>query len=179
MEPIDLTEDERLTWLVESRSNIQHLSLTVLTLLRKIQNLPQENLVEREVVGLLIGSVFSLWRAVFLSHKSREWTDNLNEAEEFLKKVIKENAIGYSDESARRVWVFGYYTNNARFRIRRMCDKMSEIEEEIQAANLMDYIVHYRVGLKETTFVWDRTYDALCRAVDCLSRRLESSQRSK
>jgi hypothetical protein len=35
----------------------------------------------------------------------------------FLDKFVRDNTIGYRDEKAHREWSYGYYLNNARFRL--------------------------------------------------------------
>jgi hypothetical protein len=66
--------------------------------------------------------VFSLWRAVFLIHKSQT-KRRLNEPEIdtharlFLLKVIETNTILFGDDVNYREWSGGYYVNNAWYRV--------------------------------------------------------------
>ena len=81
----------------------------------------------------LVGVSFSLWRAVFLSDLSDE-KSYMDDAEEFLGKLILDNAINYPQDRATREWTFAYYVNNAKYRLQQSARLSPEILTEARAA---------------------------------------------
>jgi hypothetical protein len=176
MEPMNLSEPERLSWLIESRSKIQRLSLDILVLLEMRQITDSGDVMVRTAAGLLVGSAFSLWRAVFLSHPSQKWEDNLEAAKKYLRRVLRDNQISFEDDKELRKWAFGYYINNVRYRMLRLCDEMPELENKFRSAGVWDYFQQYRqLNLRETSEVWTRCYESLEISVACLKARLEAA----
>lgn len=121
-----MLEREDAQWLVARRSEIQQFLLELYEyrdVVRK--SMPDEVPdVERESMPdevrafvWLVGAAFSLWRAVFLTVNERDWPAVLQAAEEFLSKVMEDNAITFTQDKAFNDWTFGYYLNNAYFRV--------------------------------------------------------------
>jgi len=74
-----------------------------------------------------VAAAFSLWRAVFLlvareKEQSDKKTDKKIEsaARETLERVVRTNAVGFSDDLAHREWASDYYVRNAAHRIGRL-----------------------------------------------------------
>lgn len=105
--------EEDLRWLVRSRSEIQALCLSLYEVREGDHLEPPQS----HVYQLLVGAAFSLWRAVFLSDEGREEPAIQKSAREFLKEVIETNAVSFGTDRAQKTWVFGYYLNNAFFRL--------------------------------------------------------------
>lgn len=104
-------------WLVPKRSEIQHALLDLLvigTVLARKKRL-SPNAVEWRLFGWLVGAGFSLWRAVFTAEKKLDEQINHKAARDFLQNVIRTNAVGFQQE--QNSWSYGYYLNNARFRL--------------------------------------------------------------
>ena len=108
-------------WLISRRSQIQETLLALHDLIATdddrsaLENDP----VRRKTFGLLMGAAFSLWRAAFLSHGEHEWPPVLRHAKTFLERLLRDNAIAYTQDQETRDWTAGYYLNNAMFRLVR------------------------------------------------------------
>ncbi len=109
-----MNDPDNFRWLVDSRSKIQSFLLQLYPL---IGEPPPTSVARSAVLQLLLGSAFSLWRAVFLAEDDRKINMVENHAKEFLRILIKDNAINYTQDSATRNWTVGYYLNNAYFRL--------------------------------------------------------------
>lgn len=95
----------------------------------------------REAIRVLagpmcVGAVFSLWRAAPLVHKRHKVQDNITVSTEYLEKIIRHNTVSYADDVNSTVWTFGYYFNNARFRIMLINRRVPKICE---SAHRMGY----------------------------------------
>ena len=69
-----------------------------------------------------LAAVFSLWRAVFLLVKEQEQEIDLVDeaAKRFLGRIIRRNAIAFSDDLTMRAWSSVYYVENAVYRISKL-----------------------------------------------------------
>jgi len=71
--------------------------------------------------SVLIGMGFSLWRAAFLADISDDASeDALKDAAQLANKLLTDNTISFQQDRATRSWMFGYYLNSARDRMRRL-----------------------------------------------------------
>jgi hypothetical protein len=107
-------EDRRdLDWLVEARNRIQSLMLRLLV---RWDELPSYR---RQAV---LGATFSLWRAVFLLVRDAEQALDLVDeaARKFLDRVVRTNAVTFSDDMRTRAWSSVYYVENAVQRIQNL-----------------------------------------------------------
>ncbi len=109
--PLDERRD--LDWLVEARNRMQSL---MLRLLQRWDELPAA---DRQSV---LAACFSLWRAVFLLVKDGEQPlDHVDTAaRKFLDRVVRTNAVTFSDDMRTRAWSGVYYVENAVQRIQRL-----------------------------------------------------------
>src|SRR5438105_2695720 len=73
---------------------------------------------QRAVFEILIGVSFALWRSVFLLDLERPRDKVTSLGLSFLERLIRDNAIGYSQERDTRDWSGGYYLNDAYLRLR-------------------------------------------------------------
>jgi hypothetical protein len=111
---IALDAERGLQWLVDARNNSQSL------MLRLLQRWDHLDANKRRVA---LGAAFSLWRAVFLLVKRGQDEPPIDmvdkAAKQFLEKVIRTNAIGFSDDlsNRNRAWSSSYYVENAMYRI--------------------------------------------------------------
>jgi hypothetical protein len=83
----------------------------------------------------LIGATFSLWRAVFQANVSLDEKDTLQQGLDLLSKVLADNAVTYRDE--KYSWSFGYYTNNARFRVLASSSLLTEAERAPELGSIL------------------------------------------
>ena len=102
-----------LDWLVEARNRIQSL---MLRLLQQWEQLPS---FRRQTV---LGAAFSLWRAVFLlAIDAEQPLDPVDAAaRKFLNRVVRTNAVTFSDDMRTRSWSSVYYVENAVQRIENL-----------------------------------------------------------
>jgi hypothetical protein len=132
------TSPGHLEWLVKWRSENQRASLELYCLLKKhateIRTDPQLILVSQALIGV----AFSLWRAVFLSDKEGTLDIALTDAEEFLGKLILDNAINYTQDRTAREWTFNYYLHNAYTRLLTVSNSKPSLlsAEQLNTRNL-------------------------------------------
>jgi hypothetical protein len=102
-----------LEWLVVARNKCQSLMLRLYT---DWETLPS---FRRHAA---LAAAFSLWRAVFLLIKDPEQPlDKVDDAaKKFLERVIRTNAISFSDDLRMRTWSSVYYVENAINRIQNL-----------------------------------------------------------
>jgi hypothetical protein len=157
-------EETHLRWLVENRNAIQSLMLEVLTLLRHRESELKSNVSKLALSHLMIAAAYSLWRAVFLGNVSLAETKIASDAEKFLLTLIRDNAIGYVQEREMREWTFGYYTNNARFRIGEIARRSPGFRELLdeRGYSTTDYVV---AAGKEPEGLWTEAYNGLQLAI--------------
>lgn len=122
---------EHFKWLVEQRCKTQKFLLE----LYQFGKTHEKKLKHKDSLStsylLLIGATFSLWRAVFLipeqleENSGKSWEDSFSTGMEFLKILIEDNAINYSQDKKTRKWSGGYYLNNAYFRLHKVCKELN------------------------------------------------------
>jgi hypothetical protein len=122
--PEDLRPPHRLRWLVERRSEVQGLLLELHTFLQMHRGTLDKNELDRAAAELLVGAAFSLWRAVVLFDAHRDIQIVLDDAEDFLDKLLRDNMVDYEREHRMKPWTVGYYLNNARFRLDAVVNKI-------------------------------------------------------
>lgn len=136
MENEDFIENEDpYKWLIKARFKNQMLTC----------NLYSERKISDKwlykIYNLLVGTTFALWRAAPLHVATlndiksgvtrggqERNVDNINtKASVLLEILIADNAIGYPQEKLSNEWMFGFYFNNALYRLKdiraRIIDK--------------------------------------------------------
>ena len=93
-----------LTWLIERRSRIQSFLLQLYMFAEKSRTNSVD--LSSGLFQLLVGSAFSLWRAVFLIYPDRQESKAEKHAQEFLKLLIRDNAINYSQDLSSPPYTF-------------------------------------------------------------------------
>jgi hypothetical protein len=114
-----------LPWLVDARNVIQILILDLHWLY--LQAPPPDDNPETIAWAhrwqLVVGTSFSLWRAVFLVDPDdieRPIVETAAIADKFLLRIITTNNVSFTDDYNNREWSGGYYMNNVRFRLERL-----------------------------------------------------------
>jgi hypothetical protein len=121
------TELEHLEWLVRCRSQNQHTSMLLYKLMTEYkERLKHDKILESAGISLVAIS-FNLWRAVFLADAKELDADRGDHAVAFLKTLISDNAIAYTQDRSARAWTFLTYLNNARFRLGSIAETMPQI----------------------------------------------------
>ena len=72
---------------------------------------------------------FALWRAAFLAEGERSWETIENNTVTFLETLVRDNAIGYVQDRKSKVWTFGYYINDAYFRLAYLHEKLHKLDQ--------------------------------------------------
>jgi len=166
MEPRDYS---RLYQVTQRRAKIQDLALQLLHLLdscRRTEDTGQYN-----PYDLLVGAVFSLWRAIFLVDAADDWDSVLTNAERFLERVIRHNAITYMDDWNNRKWSFLYYLSDTHFRLHAFAKTIPEFKS---ADRLCVPTV-----TQEPLQLWEDHSNAVWDAIDLLARMAEEDKRAE
>jgi hypothetical protein len=123
-----MNDTPHLTWIVERRSEIQSFLLKLYMFAEK----PPPSAVDLRsgLFQLLVGTAFSLWRAVFLVYTNRQESKVGEHAQKFLEVLIRDNAINYPQDRQTQSWTVGYYLNNAYFRLHLAYQKLEANGQE-------------------------------------------------
>jgi hypothetical protein len=159
-----MSDTPNLTWLVDRRSKIQSFLLQLYTF-------DEKRSANAALFQLLVGTAFSLWRAVFLVYPDRQEPKAEKHAQDFLKLLIRDNAINYPQDRAAHAWTVGYYLNNAYFRLHLAYQKLvgnSQGGATFDTASKMtvDTFLQEQVAdtpsssRTNTEEQWDKAYDA-------------------
>ncbi|MGE5835798.1 MAG: hypothetical protein ACM4AI_15045 [Acidobacteriota bacterium] len=95
-----------------------------------------------EMLSLLLGVAFSLWRAVSLADTpNRRWPDAFENSQAFLDVMAKTKTIGLGFEYQLQEWASGYYLNNAKLRFEEILRRQTRAgeampEDSARMANL-------------------------------------------
>jgi hypothetical protein len=166
-QPLQSTKShQRLALVVKDRSDLQHLALDLLTLLDRDRPIRAAKKGARNPYDLLVGVTFSLWRAVFLVEATNDWEAALANAETFLEKMIRDNAIGYADDWNNRKWSFGFYVDNARYRL----NEFAELVPEFKASAAFDRLSK-EDSFKSPFWYWRGLCEALRETISILQER--------
>ncbi|SRR5258707_932788 len=155
----------KLYALIRDRSRIQNISLDLLQL---IHFHPARDSKSASVHSLLVGTAFSLWRAVFLVERVDEWDGVLANAETFLEKFIRHNAIGYMDDWNNRKWSFPYYVDNARYRLNEVTTIVPAFRARLEAFRHLGAIDEPLAEAKSLSLAFNTYCNALDEAVQLL-----------
>ena len=160
-----MSDPQGLAWLVERRSQIQAFLLRLHGFLEA--NPTQLTLEKSLALQLLLGAGFSLWRAVFLADRGRNLERVDVDAKEFLRLLIKDNAINYAQDDKTRAWTVGYYINNAYFRLHLTYERLSLTTSLAQS--VAAFLTEQRGAATASDAIepWDKAYAA---AMEILER---------
>ncbi len=164
------TEPYDFKWLVESRSKIQKESLALYNFLCANRTALDQNKPAAEIFGFLLGTTFSLWRAAFLANENRPKRRILDDAQKFLKYLVRDNTISYTQDKDAKNWTVGYYLNDARYRLLDIKHRLPKlVGDALQGLNpLFEKLEKmYSSGreIDATTQVWNVEYKILHKAL--------------
>ena len=129
----------------------------------------------------IVGAAFSLWRAVFLTQKDRDWSSVSLSLEKFLYKVITDNSISYQDDKTNSAWTAGYYLDNADLRLYRAWEKLLKSptlsEKALKAP--MTFSETWEASLAMTALQWETTYKTTCVLFSLLNPDISVPERYK
>jgi hypothetical protein len=125
-EIMSTSDSDQLEWLLTCRSRNQQTAFDLLNLMKnKISDIEKDDQLS-EIARLLIGSSFSLWRALFLAEPNDRKHINIQHAMEYLRLFIRDNTC---DKDSRRLTVH-YCMNNALFRLKHLSHKFPDILQD-------------------------------------------------
>jgi hypothetical protein len=113
-----VAEAADLAWLVRNRNAVQVHLLKLHARMESATNAGTTG--ESDLLLLILGASFSLWRAVFLVQKVRPRPSMYAAAAKFLTTLLRDNAINYKQDLDSQAWTAGYYLNNAASRLRNV-----------------------------------------------------------
>ena len=160
-----------MEWLVASRSGVQDL-LMVLWHIAK-ESSPQTPALRLQH-ELLIATCFALWRAVFLAHGERNSSTISAHAVTFLETLVRDNMIGYTQDSRSKAWTFGYYTNDAYFRLDYYHKKLNKLGDP-HAKRVSDYLDAQALpqpSEPDAHLAWTHAYEAALYAANQLAEAI-------
>jgi hypothetical protein len=154
-----------LRWLVERRSQIQNLLLSLLEFADTRQEAltkeqaPGADAAQQDLFALYVGAAFSLWRAVFLNNKERKRSEIQEDAKGLLVYLVKDNTVGFTQDKSTKMWMGGYYLNNAWFRL----DEALLILHLTDDPAFAEFTSLRKAGREETPFqeLWVIVYNTL------------------
>jgi hypothetical protein len=151
-----------LKWLIKSRNQN---NLTAHKLLSLFEDHPAQIRSKpcSEASQILVAVSFSLWRAAFLSETTDIVHDRVDDAEDFLRKMLSDNTIGFSQDIQWREWAVNFYLASARFHLRAF-------EKRIKAG-LGDLTVP-ATGFDASKSRWGQLHAAFEMAVNALEDEL-------
>jgi hypothetical protein len=82
----------------------------------------------------LLGVCFSLWRAAFLADRTGKRTKIIEHAQEFLERMLVDNAITYPQDRVTREWTFNYYLRSARDSLFVLAEDFAQVSDAIDAS---------------------------------------------
>lgn len=184
---------EKLDWIVSSRYKAHLLGAELYKLLYSETERVQiaGNPLARRAAADLTGIVYSLWRAAFLADDPHDASveRNLDNAFKFLHQIVHNNAITYSDERTSRIWTFGFYLNNARYRLEKLLREetsdgpMKNLSASLKETKCNEEQETIFSALKKSSHVfahrsaaWEIYYQAAEIGLKCLTKHRELQQ---
>ncbi|WP_423414842.1 hypothetical protein RLW55_16770 [Hyphomicrobium sp. B1] len=175
-------------WLVKNRSEIQERMLKLYEL-HDFSDTEDEVSTELwPVYGVLIGVVFSLWRAVFLIQTNRETKGEIEHGRDLLNSLIETNSVSFSTDLATLDWMAGFYVANAALRLGAIAE-MPRLDDILESdtsgwlkANLSPFDLDMMTFTSEhLSNQWTkalRGYDMIFRDLDAYKGRIGKPRRS-
>jgi hypothetical protein len=161
-----------LKWLIEQRGQNNVTALRLLTLFENhkdaIKKAPYASYAQN-----LVGVAFSLWRAAFLSETKGTVAMKSSDAERFLRKMLTDNNIAFSQDMEMREWSVNYYIYNARFRLEELVDKWGP------EAKIPRFVPTKKSGKRHSKGRWGLAHDAFDKAVSHLEALLKKAKNDK
>ena len=159
---------DHLSWLIEARAKNNKTGLKLLSLFHDYPAEIRKHLYIDEAQEL-VAIAFSLWRAAFLADRKGLKEERLIDAESFLRKVLVDNQIGFTQDRLWREWAFNYYLDDALFRLKNLEDQWAEGGFVLWSG------LRPPKGKRTSKNRWDRLHAAFAKAVDFLAKDLEDA----
>ena len=117
---------EFLDRLVKQRNRVQEILFTLCKLVREHEDRLKKEERHNAMFQLLVGTTFSLWRAIVLAGKPFEPDAALEASRKLLNKVVSDNTIAFSDEKEARRWMSGFYVSSIQYRLAHLHQNFAE-----------------------------------------------------
>jgi len=114
--PEDSPSIDHLEWLISARGETNQTALKLLKLFEDHREQLKKYPFSVQAQELL-AIAFSLWRAVFLADRKGKAELKADHAEQFLRKMLVDNAISFAQDRSWKEWAFNYYMGDARLRL--------------------------------------------------------------
>lgn len=157
MTKLDTPSKKALDWMISARSRINPSLRELFEIHQTYKSTIDQHDILHQISGTLTGVAFCLWRSSFLIYrvtkKERRKIDIIGSQERLLMYLVRDNAVGFTQDRATRDWQSGYYINSAIERINRL---IPEIHSNM---NKMDIKLHggsHRELHKDWNLVMDR-----------------------
>ena len=142
-------DPDQLRPIIHNRRAVQEIALDLFEMIEDKEEVIANDNAKRRMLMLAAGATFSLWRAVPLVYINRKPIDNVTATRSYLEQIVRHNAITYSDDTRTRVWTFGYYLSNARYRLREFCiEPMASSwpngRRALEASGVLDKVIEPR-----------------------------------
>ena len=162
---------EDMEWLVRSRSEVQKLLLLLFNIAK--EEPPLSSLLKLQI-QLLIAVCFALWRAVFLAHGNRSFSTIDSDALKFLEILVRDNAIGYVQDRDSKGWTFGYYVNDAYFRLEYYDKKFRKLKppHSTRVTAYLDAQSNAQSAGSNSHVAWTHAYEAAVDAAKALTKAI-------
>ena len=134
---VDVSVDH-FEWLVDGRSRNQKSTMYLYRIIDANDKKLNKNVELQSVAKELAGIAFSLWRVVFLSDTTGEFTDQWADVQQFLVSLISDNTVMYITDKNARNWSFRYYLDNATYRLSRLTRGEPALLEEADLSRIAE-----------------------------------------
>jgi len=157
---------ERLTkW----RNSAQLILFSLLRLVSNKKSKIRDDDKHSAIFQLLVGTAFSLWRAVFLADRPFAFPEAAEAAQAFLEKVVSDNAIGYMDEKKSGPWTAGFYESHIQYRLYHL-HKM--YGKDLRVAELDDFVAKWDPFKNPPVQIKDEIFESTIQCLQKLTARL-------
>lgn len=172
----DAPTPKHIDWLINGRDRNQRQNAELLKLLKDCKVTLKKNKELLGVAHLLVGTSFSLWRAVFLGNigvtvVGEPPKEIYPHAIEFLQNIIVNNTIGYPQDRDANHWTFGYYLNNACYRLIEIRKRNMGI---LKRSKFLDDLARKGGSPESSTTSWDSCQNEAGKAIKSLKQILEA-----
>lgn len=152
-------------WIGERSTQMRRCLLVLRRQLKTHRPAIAENETHRSLYGLVVGTAYSLWHALPLIRTTRAWPDILQDAEAVLAAIVDMDPP--LDESLVKQWTGGYYLNSARYRVKRLIEKIKDqasFSDLLTTTAITSFAQIGKAGAVDETnpyAVWDAIFAAL------------------
>ncbi len=135
--------NERYDWLLNARHVNQQLTHDLYK--RKYH---KKDPSQWKMYSVLVASTFSLWRAAPLNKTVKDSDQFREDAYELLNRLVRDNAITYTQDKQLEEWMGGYYMRNCYLRLRQIKKAIQVLDKNIDVSILDNDIFTNLISMK-------------------------------